>query len=174
MPDSKMRPLTYTDYKPTAQKLPVWVLLDNVETPRNVGIVFRIADTLGVEGLVLCGKAPNPNHKLLSRTAKGAERHVPSTYFDDALTAIADFRNKGYTIVALEITDQSVNVKTADFRKMDKILLIAGSESAGISQDVLNAVDIAVHIPTAGFCLSMNVSVSIAIAVYEIARQLDR
>ena len=166
--------LTYTDYKPSAPKLPVWVLLDNVETPRNVGIVFRIADTLGIEGLVLCGKAPAPNHKLLSRTAKGAERHVPSTYFEDTLTAIADFHNKGYTIVALEITDQSVDVKTADFKKMDKILLIAGSESAGISQEVLDAVDLAVHIPTAGFCLSMNVSVSIAIAVYEITRQLDR
>ena len=174
MPDSKMRPLTYMDYKPTARKLPVWVLLDNVETPRNVGIVFRIADTLGIEGLVLCGKAPAPNHKLLSRTAKGAERHVPSTYFEDTLTAIADFHNKGYTIVALEITDQSVDVKTADFKKMDKILVIAGSESAGISQEVLDAVDLAVHIPTAGFCLSMNVSVSIAIAVYEITRQLDR
>ena len=168
-----MQPLTYTDYKPTATKLPVWVLLDNVETPRNVGIIFRIADTLGIEGLVLCGVAPNPNHKLLSRTAKGAERHVPSTYFEDAKTAIADFRNKGFTIVALEITNQSVDLKTVDFPKMDKILLIAGSESSGISQDVLNEVDIAIHIPTAGFCLSMNVSVSIALAVYEIRRQKE-
>ena len=171
--DSQMQPLTYTDYKPTATKLPVWVLLDNVETPRNVGIIFRIADTLGIEGLVLCGVAPNPNHKLLSRTAKGAERHVPSTYFEDAKTAIADFRNKGFTIVALEITNQSVDLKTVDFPKMDKILLIAGSESSGISQDVLNQVDIAIHIPTAGFCLSMNVSVSIALAVYEIRRQKE-
>ena len=168
-----MKALTYEDYKPTAAKLPIWVLLDNVETPRNVGIIFRIADTLGIEGLVLCGVAPNPNHKLLSRTAKGAERHVPSTYFEDAKTAIADFRNKGYTIVALEITDQSVDLKTVDFPKMDKILLIAGSESSGISQDVLNEVDIAIHIPTAGFCLSMNVSVSIALAVYEIRRQKE-
>ncbi len=173
MLDSQMQSLTYTDYKPTAEKLPVWVLLDNVETPRNVGIIFRIADTLGIEGLVLCGVAPNPNHKLLSRTAKGAERHVPFTYFDDAKTAIANFREKGYTIIALEITDQSVDLKTVDFAKMDKILLIAGSESSGISQDVLNAVDISVHIPTAGYCLSMNVSVSIAIAVYEIRRQKE-
>ncbi len=173
MSDSKMRPLTYTDYEPTASKLPVWVLLDNVETPRNVGIVFRIADTLGIEGLVLCGVAPDPNHKLLSRTAKGAERHVPSTYYEDAQMAITEFRNKGYTIVALEITNQSVDVKTVNFKEMDKILLIAGSESAGISQAVLNEVDRAVHIPTAGFCLSMNVSVSIAIAIYEIRRQRE-
>ena len=166
-----MKALTYEDYKPTAAKLPIWVLLDNVETPRNVGITFRIADTMGIEGLVLCGVAPNPNHKLLSRTAKGAERHVPSVYFDDAKTAIADFRQKGFTIVALEIADESVDLKTVDFSKMDKILLIAGSESSGISRDVLNEVDIAIHIPTAGFCLSMNVSVSIAIAVYEIRRQ---
>jgi tRNA G18 (ribose-2'-O)-methylase SpoU len=167
-----MHQITYADYTPQAAKLPVWVLLDDVETPRNAGIVFRIADTLGIEGLVLCGITPNPNHKLLTRTAKGADRHVPSVYFEDATAAIQDFRDKGYTIVALEITNKSVDVKTVDFPKMGKILLIAGAENKGISQAVLDVVDVAVHIPTAGLCLSMNVAVSVAIAIYEIRRQI--
>lgn len=168
-----MQQLTYTDYKPTAPKLPLWVLLDDVETPRNVGIIFRVADTLGIEGLVLCGQAPSPSHKLISRTAKGSERHIPSTYFEDATAAIQDFRERGYNIIALEITNQSVDIKTIDFQKMDKILLIAGAENKGISQAVLDRVDMSVHIPTAGFCLSMNVAVSVAIAVYEIRRQIE-
>lgn len=173
LPDAKMVQLTYENYAPTAPKLPIWVLLDDVETPRNAGIIFRIADTMGIEGLVLCGITPNPNHKLLTRTAKGADRHVPSTYFDDATSAIHKFRNDGYTIVALEITNQSVDVKMADFQKMDKILLIAGAENKGVSQAVLDLVDLCVHIPTAGVCLSMNVAVSVAIAVYEIRRQIN-
>jgi tRNA G18 (ribose-2'-O)-methylase SpoU len=168
-----MQQLTYKDYTPQATKLPVWVMLDDVETPRNAGIVFRIADTMGIEGLVLCGITPNPTHKLLTRTAKGADRHVPSVYFEDATAGIEAFRNNGYTIVALEITNQSQDVKTVDFTKLGKILLIAGAENKGISQDVLDIVDLAVHIPTAGLCLSMNVAVSIAIAVYEIRRQIE-
>ena len=166
-----MQQITYPDYKPTAPKLPLWILLDDVETPRNAGIIFRLADTLGVEGLVLCGKTPLMEHRLLSRTARGADRHVPSKHIAEAEDAIEDFRNKGYTIIALEITNKSVDVKTVDFTKLDKILLIAGSESKGISQKILDKVDLAVHIPTAGYCLSMNVAMSVAIAVYEISRQ---
>ncbi len=168
-----MQQLTYDSYTPQAAKLPLWVLLDDVETPRNAGIIFRIADTMGIEGLVLCGITPNPSHKLLTRTAKGADRHVPSIYFAAATEAIQAYRNDGYTIVALEITDQSVDVKTVDFPKLGKILLIAGAENKGISQAVLDMVDLAVHIPTAGLCLSMNVAVSVAIAVYEIRRQIS-
>ena len=167
-----MQQLTYTDYTPTAPKLPLWVLLDDIETPRNAGIIFRIADTLGIEGLVLSGKTPSLQHKLLSRTAKGAERHVASLHFIEAIEAIQSFRDKGYTIVALEITDESLDFRKVDFKQKGKILLIAGSESKGISQNILDLVDFAVHIPTAGFCLSMNVAVSVALAAYEISRQL--
>ena len=166
-----MEQLTYTDYKPTAPELPLWLLMDDIETPRNAGTIFRLADTLGAEGLVLCGKTPSMQHRLVGRTARGADRHVPSIYFTEAVEAIEDFRNRGYTIVALEITNESKDVKTVDFTKMEKMLLIAGSESKGISQAVLDRVDVAVHIPTAGYCLSMNVAMSVAIAVYEISRQ---
>ncbi len=166
-----MQQITYKDYKATAPKLPLWILLDDIETPRNAGLIFRLADTLGVEGLVLSGKTPSMQHRLIGRTAKGADRHVPSSYFAEATEAIQDFRDRGYTILALEIADKSVDVKTLDFTKLDKILLIAGSESKGIAQAILDKVDGAVHIPTAGYCLSMNVAMSIAIAVYEISRQ---
>lgn len=166
-----MEQIKYADYKATAPKLPLSILMDDIETPRNAGTIFRLADTLGVEGLVLCGKTPSMEHRLVGRTARGADRHVPSTYIEKATEAIEDFKNRGYTIVALEITNQSVDVKTVDFTKLEKILLIAGSESKGISQEVLDRVDVAVHIPTAGYCLSMNVAMSVAIAVYEISRQ---
>lgn len=166
-----MEQLTYTDYKPTAPKLPLWILMDDIETPRNAGTIFRLADTLGAEGLVLCGKTPSMAHRLVGRTARGADRHVPSIYFSEAVEAIEDFKSRGYTIVALEIANQSVALKTVDFAKMDKILLIAGSESKGISQAVLDRAEVVVHIPTAGYCLSMNVAMSVAIAVYEMSRQ---
>ncbi|MBL7814254.1 MAG: hypothetical protein JNL70_04535 [Saprospiraceae bacterium] len=168
-----MQQLTYSDYKPNAMKLPVWVLLDDVITPRNTGVIFRIADTMGAQGLVLCGNVPPSNHKLLSRTAKGADRHVPFVYYKNATDAIEDYRKQGFLIVALEITDQSSDIKTIDFQQFDKILLIAGAEDSGVSQAVLDIVDFAVHIPTSGLSLSMNVAVSVAIAVYEIRRQLE-
>jgi tRNA G18 (ribose-2'-O)-methylase SpoU len=167
-----MRQITYDDYQPKHQKFPIALALDNVSTYENVGAIFRIADTLGVKNIALCGTTPTPPHKLISRTARGAERHTTFAYFENTLAAISEFRTQGYTILALEITDDSRDVKTVNFKDLGKILLIAGAENGGIEQAVLEAVDSAVHIPTVGFCLSMNVATSVAVAVYEITRQL--
>jgi tRNA G18 (ribose-2'-O)-methylase SpoU len=169
-----MRPITYEDYQLVHRTFPIALALDNVETHQNVGAIFRIADTLGVESLALCGETPKPPHKQLSRAARGSERHVAHAYFETTLAAIADYRSRGYKILALEITDESQDIKTLIVNNLGKVLLIAGSESKGIDQAVLDAVDGAVHIPTVGFCLSMNVATSVGIAVYEMTRQLNQ
>jgi tRNA G18 (ribose-2'-O)-methylase SpoU len=166
-----MRQITYDEYQPVRRTFPLALILDNVESHHNVGAIFRIADTLGAESLALCGNTPKPQHKLVSRSARGAERHVGYACFETTLAAIQDYRSRGYTILALEITNTSQDIKTLIIKDLGKVALVAGSESHGIAQVVLDVVDGAVHIPTLGFCLSMNVSTSVAVAVYELTRQ---
>ena len=97
---------------------------------------------------------------------------MPFTYFGDALSTIEQLKNDGYTIIALEITDESRSIRDVDFKKMEKIVLIAGAEKGGVSQKLLDVVDFSVHIPSFGICLSMNVATSVAVAAYEITGQL--
>ncbi|MDZ7879849.1 MAG: TrmH family RNA methyltransferase [Saprospiraceae bacterium] len=166
-----MKQLEYTDYQPVQKKYPLSILLDNITTPQNVGAIFRIADTFGIEGLVMCETTPVPPHKRINSGGRGTEKTIPFTYFDDSLNAITHFRAAGYTIIALEITDESRPIRTVDFKELGKILLIAGSEETGVSQKILDVVDFSVHIPSFGICLSMNVATSVAVAAYEISGQ---
>ena len=167
-----MKQLDYTDYTPTNTRCPLIILLDNITTPQNVGAIFRIADTFGIERLAICESTPAPPHRRINSGGRGTEKTVPFTYFADALTAVAQFKADGYTIIALEITDKSRSIRSVDFGKLEKIVLIAGSEEDGVSQKLLDVADFAVHIPSFGICLSMNVATSVAVAAYEITRQV--
>jgi tRNA G18 (ribose-2'-O)-methylase SpoU len=169
-----MKQLTYSDYTPTAIRFPLVILLDNITTPQNVGAIFRIADTFGIEKLAICEATPTPPHKRINSGGRGTEKTVPFAYFDDALAAIAEYKSAGYTIIALEITEESLSIQTVDFNKMGKILLIAGAEETGVAQKLLDVADFSVHIPSVGICLSMNVATSVAVAAYEITRQLKK
>jgi tRNA G18 (ribose-2'-O)-methylase SpoU len=169
-----MKQLDYTDYTPTLTQFPLILLLDNISTPQNVGAIFRIADTFGIERLAICETTPAPPHKRINSGGRGTEKSVAFTYFDDALTAIEQYKNDGYTIIALEITDESRSIRAVDFKALGKIVLIAGSEEDGVSQKLLDVVDFSVHIPSFGICLSMNVATSVAVAAYEITGQLVR
>jgi tRNA G18 (ribose-2'-O)-methylase SpoU len=167
-----MKQLDYTDYQPTKALYPLIILLDNITTPQNVGAIFRIADTFGIERLAICESTPAPPHRRINSGGRGTEKTVPFTYFEDALKAIEHFRQEGYAIIALEITDESHAIRTIDFTQFDKIVLIAGSEEDGVAQKLLDVVDCSVHIPSVGICLSMNVATSVAVAAYEITTQL--
>jgi tRNA G18 (ribose-2'-O)-methylase SpoU len=168
-----MKQLVYADYTPTKTTFPLIILLDDIKSPENVGAIFRIADTFGVERLAICGTSPAPPHKRINIGGRGAEKTVPFTYFADALGAIEQYRNAGYAILALEITDESRSIRDIDAQKLEKVVLIAGSEKHGVSQKILDAVDFAVHIPSFGVCLSMNVATSVAVAAYAITGQLE-
>jgi tRNA G18 (ribose-2'-O)-methylase SpoU len=167
-----MKQLDYSDYTPQKRQFPLIILLDDIKSPENVGAIFRIADTFGIERLAICGTSPAPPHKRINIGGRGSEKTVPFTYFGDALSAIEQYRNDGYAILALEITDESRSIRDVDVKKMEKVVLIAGSEKHGVSQKLLDAVDFSVHIPSFGICLSMNVATSVAVAAYEIVGQL--
>lgn len=170
---SVARQIKYDEYKPSPGKYPLSIVLDNLDSPQNVGMILRIADTLGAEEVIATGTTPVPPSKKINRPARGAEKHVKNSYENDILSVLKDFQLRGYTTVALEIANKSVDLKTVNFNVLNKIVVIAGGEDRGVSEAVLNMVDYIVHIPTHGFCLSMNVSTSLAIAIYEITRQLD-
>jgi tRNA G18 (ribose-2'-O)-methylase SpoU len=164
--------LTYAEFNRHVKTYPLSILLDNIVSQENVGMIFRLADTLGVGELVLTGTTPKPPTKLMSRASSGAERHIPHLYREDALEVIDTYKKLGFTIIALEITNTSVDLQSLDYQSFNRILLIVGSENGGIPVRLLSAVDFTVHIPMKGFCLSMNVATSAAIAVYEMTKHL--
>jgi tRNA G18 (ribose-2'-O)-methylase SpoU len=166
-----IKQLTYNEYERPIKKWPLSILLDNIASPENVGMIMRLADTLGAAEVILTGSTPTPPHRNIRRTAKGAYRYTTWRYFDTTHEAFIALKNEGYTSLALEITNNSKDIQSIDYQQFTKILLIVGAEDGGIDQSILQQVDHVIHIPTQGYCLSMNVATACAIAVYEILRK---
>jgi len=141
-------------------------LLQSVEYPANVGSIFRLADGAGVSELVLTGITPTPPNATIDKVGRYKSLRLPWRYEADPLAAIADLRLKGYTIVAVELTDDAVPYHEYDYPA--KTCLVVGHEDHGITKATLAACDAAVFLPMYGKGLSLNVHVAMAIVLYHI------
>ena len=148
------------------------LLAHDVDIALNVGALFRIADALGVEHLHLTGASPLPPDPKIRRTSRSAERHVAWSHAADPLETVAALKAQGWRVVSLELSTQSIALHELAVAPGDRICLVVGAESTGVSQALLDASDATVHIPMLGHNSSMNVANACAIAVYEIARRL--
>lgn len=164
--------LSHEEHLSAQQKFPVVVLADNMMGEANIGSLFRLADAFSIEKIIFCGTPVNLNSNRLKRTARATVANVEFEHYDNAPGALEKYSSRGYTPYALEITDDSIPLDTLNFEKEEKILLIAGNERHGISQQLLGKIKMRIHIRMFGRNSSMNVAQATGIALYEISKTL--
>ncbi len=156
-------------------------LLQDVDDPVNVGSLFRIADGCGAS-LILYGKTPKPPSSGISMLARGLDRSVNWEYASPARPKsnnvdlpeaggdfefkISDLKNKGFDIIAVELTEDAVNYK--DYKFKEKTCLILGNEAIGVYKKTLELCDAKVFVPMLGKGPSLNVGVAAGIVGYEV------
>ena len=153
-------------------KLPVVVVLDNVRSAQNVGSFFRTADAFGISHIALCGISCTPPNREIHKTALGAEMSVAWSYYPTTLECIAQLRQEGYRIVAVEQIEGSTMLDSFRAEQGTKYALVFGNEVEGVDQAVADVVDGAIEIPQVGIKHSLNVSVSAGVLMWEMFRQL--
>jgi tRNA G18 (ribose-2'-O)-methylase SpoU len=142
------------------------VILENVEYPVNVGSIFRIADAARVEELILTGVTPTPPNPTVVKVGRNKHRSVPWRYEKEASKAIAELKDQGYRIFALEITEGAHPYYETDWPA--KTCLVVGHEDQSITRATLALCDDVVFIPMWGKGLSLNVHVALAVVVFHI------
>ena len=171
--NQRTKQLNHTEVINEVKKFPIAVLCENFLNPENVGMTFRICEAMGVEHLYLTGNSPNvPNRKVV-KAARSAHKKVPYHHQLDTVDLLQQLKKDGYTLIGLEITNESKDIRTFDFTKFDKIAFIAGAERYGISDATLQVLDATVHIPMYGVGTSMNVVTALSIGLYEITQQME-
>lgn len=150
------------------EKLPVAVLLDNVRSMYNVGAVFRTADAFLIEKIILCGISGIPPHPEIKKTALGAEESVKWEYHDDAVEACRKLKEEGWKICVLEQAHNSIELQDFKTAKDEKYLLVAGNEVKGVDEKIMELADVVLEIPQHGVKHSLNVSVSVGIALWQL------
>lgn len=154
------------------QKHQITVLCDNVNNAPNIGSLFRIADAFGIEELIFCG-SDIPLGKRMTRTSRSTEKYVNHRVEDDIETQINILKANNYYVIALEISETSQPITDFKLQTNQPIALILGDENFGVSEAILNQVDVIVHINMFGNNSSMNVVQATSIALYEITKQLN-
>ena len=158
-----------TDFK-TQKKLPIVVVLDNVRSMHNIGSIFRTGDGFAIEQIYLCGITAHPPHREIEKTALGATQSVNWKYFTNTLEAIAELRNNGHHIIAIEQAENSIMLNEFTPKATEKYALIFGNEVNGVSEEVLNIADGCIEIPQWGSKHSLNISVSAGVVLWEMVR----
>jgi 23S rRNA (guanosine2251-2'-O)-methyltransferase len=151
------------------QRFPLTVICDNIRSAHNVGSIFRSADALGIGQIVLCGITAQPPHREIFKTALGATESVQWSYEPDICAVASLYKEKGFILVGVEQTTDSVAVHTFQW-PLGPVAIIVGNEVDGLSEDVLPLMDYFVEIPQAGTKHSLNVSVAAGIIMWEILR----
>lgn len=143
----------------------VWVALEEMRDPGNLGTIIRTADAVGASGVVLAGHSCDPWGPDCVRATMGSIFGLPLVRL-----AHPDFldlcRSWPGEVVGTHLE------ATADYRRTYRppTLLVMGSESKGLSADAAAACSALVRIPMPGRAESLNVAVATALMLYETIR----
>lgn len=171
-------------------KLPLMLLTDNVRSMHNIGSLFRTSDAFRVSEILLGGISGCPPHPEISKTALGAEESVCWRHVDDSYQEAKNLQAQGWRVCVLEQTHNSIMLQ--DFHinsnkkeeregeeregeeRDEKYLLVVGNEVEGVDQRIVDIADYVLEIPQEGTKHSLNVSVSAAIALFQLYIQLKQ
>ncbi len=151
-----------------AGKDPVILILDRITDTRNFGAITRVAETSGVDAIII----PEKESALITsdaiKSSAGAINYVPICKVKSLKNIIQELKDSGLKIIACtEKSDK--DIYSIDYT--GPVCIILGSEKDGISQNLFELSDEKVKIPMLGKIESLNVSSSSAIILYELIRQ---
>jgi 23S rRNA (guanosine2251-2'-O)-methyltransferase len=147
---------------------PLFLLLDQVQDPQNLGTLLRAAEAVGVHGVVLpLGGAAGVTPAVVSASA-GACEHLRIARANLA-QAIRRLKEEAVWIVGLDLDPSAVPLDEADLR--GPLAVAVGSEGRGLRRLVRESCDYRVRIPMRGKVESLNAAVAGSLVLYEVWRR---
>lgn len=148
------------------------VVLEDIHDPHNAAAVLRTCDAFGIQRVCFIfdkGKKFNPR-KVGKVTSASANKWLDFETFSSAKECFKKLKRQGYTIVATILDAKAKSIYKTKFTH-PKTALVFGNEHAGLSPAAIELSDAHIYIPMSGFVQSLNLSVTAAICLYEMARQ---
>ena len=145
----------------------VWVALDRVRDPGNLGTVIRTVDAVGAKGVILIGDTTDPYSLETVRATMGSIFAVPLARAD-AEAFLAWRKASAVRLVGTHLKG-SVDYRAPDYGKGPLVLLM-GNEQQGLPEPLAAACDTLIRIPQAGRADSLNLAVATGVALYEMRR----
>jgi 23S rRNA (guanosine2251-2'-O)-methyltransferase len=146
---------------------PLIVALDGVTDPRNLGAVIRSAAAFGGHGVLLPQRRSAGVTAAAWRSSAGAVARLPVAQAANLAQTLALYRERGLFVAGL---DGGGDVALPALELADRpLVLVAGAEGAGLSRLVRERCDVVVSIPIGAATESLNASVAVGVALYQVA-----
>ena len=145
---------------------PIYVVLDRIEKPGNIGAVFRTADAVGATAVLLADCLGDPFNPNAIRASSGAVFSVPSAVASG--NEIVAFLKQHNVQILVTRVDATLSHWQCDWN--GPVALVIGNEASGIRDAWRTEETTGIRIPMAGIADSLNASITAAICLYEAAR----
>jgi 23S rRNA (guanosine2251-2'-O)-methyltransferase len=149
----------------------MFVVLDHLTDPHNVGAIVRTAEAAGADGLILPERRSAGINATVRKAAAGAAAHLPIARVSNIADTLRVLKKAAIWVVGADASPQATPLAQADLNR--DLALVLGSEGTGLSQLVKRECDFLVRIPMRGKVASLNASVAAAVLIYEAVRQRE-
>lgn len=143
------------------------VLCDGIEDVHNLGSVIRVAECTGADGVVIPSTNSASVTEAVVRISAGAANHVRVAKVNSLNRAVDELKKAGYWLYALEADGQSIY--SADLS--GNVALVVGGEDSGVKHLTREKCDFVLSLPMCGKVNSLNASVALGVAAYEVLRK---
>ena len=147
----------------------VLAVLEGVGDHENLGAIFRNAAALGVDGVLLGPGCSDPLYRRSVRVSMGHVLRVPFATFDRWPDGLDLLRARGFSIAALTPRADSVPLRGMRGKVPGPVALLLGAEGPGLTDEAIEAADLAVRIEMVPGVDSLNVATAAAIAFHEVS-----
>lgn len=147
---------------------PLYVVLDGVEDPRNLGAVIRSAAAAGADALFLPDRRAAGLSAGTLKTASGAAEHLPVARIGNVVSFLKDLKKRDIWVVGL---DAAGDTAWTEFDLRQPLALVLGGEGKGLRRLARETCDLLLSIPLSNGVESLNVAVAAGVVLFEAVRQ---
>ncbi len=148
---------------------PLFLVLDLIQDPQNLGTLLRTAEAVGSNGIILAEDRAAGVTPAVVNASSGATEHLPVARVTNIARTLEKLKDANVWVIGLEDAPGAQDYTAVDLR--GALAIVVGSEGQGIRRLVRETCDILVKLPMAGKITSLNAAVAGSIVLYETLRQ---
>lgn len=154
-----------------AQESGIWMVLEDIQDPGNLGTILRTGEGAGVNGMIMSRNTVDIYNPKTIRATMGSVYRMPFLYVENLALAISYMKQKGIQTYAAHLEGCNL-YDNMNFNKSTAFFI--GNEGNGLSRQTAELADFYVKIPMEGQVESLNAGVAAAIFMYEAKRQHNK
>ena len=148
---------------------PLFVALDGITDPRNLGAIIRSTAAFGGHGVIVPQRRSASVNSAAWKTSAGAAARTPVALAANLTATLKDFKKQGVFVLGL---DGGGDVDLPELELADRpIVIVVGSEGKGLSRLVTETCDQIVSIPISAATESLNAGIATSVALYEVSKR---